>query len=181
MKVIHDKVSDAYIQTDLFWQFHDVVKDNKQLATSQNVFLYWVNALFTESIVMAVRRQIDRHPNCISLRRLLDQLHAQVDIAGGHVTQRDIQTDIASLEQQSRIIQGYADRRVAHTDPQHLQDGTPTFRDVQNCIEQLCGFVNKYAAAIGDNELSILPPACGTAWKEIFTFPWIDPHDANDR
>jgi Ni,Fe-hydrogenase III component G len=67
METIHDDIRDAYIQHDLFWQFQDMIRENERLANSQSVFLYWLNMLFKDSIVMAVRRQIDRDNKSISL------------------------------------------------------------------------------------------------------------------
>lgn len=72
LKVIHDNISDLYIRNDLFWQFQEVTRENERLADAQNVFLYWMNSLFSEAIVMVVRREIDRHRDCISLRHLLE-------------------------------------------------------------------------------------------------------------
>lgn len=40
-------------------------------------------------------------------------------------------------------------------------------------LTELCHLVNKYGRIICDENLSILPPACGTQWKEILTFPRI--------
>jgi hypothetical protein len=174
LKVVHDNVRDLYIRNDLFWQFQEVIREHERLADAQNVFLYWMNSLFSEAIVMAVRREIDRHKDCISLRHLLEELKAAAELTAGRLEPADIQADIDDLIAQTRIVQGYADRRVAHTDSQGLQDGSPTYRDVRKCIDRLCALTNKYAAAMSNEDLSILPPACGTRWKEIFTFPWIE-------
>lgn len=174
INIIHNNVRDAFIQNNLFWQFQEVIRQNERLAVGQNEFLYLVNQIFEDSIIMAVRRQLDGHRGCVSLRRLLQELHASPSVTGGHLTAEEIQQDIDNLNQQYRSVRGFADRRVAHTDPQQLSDGHPTFRDVQNCIQQLCELVNKYSVMVSDEPLSVLPPTCGTGWKEIFTFPWLE-------
>jgi hypothetical protein len=177
METIHDDLRNTYIQDDLFWQFQDVVRENGTLADSQNVFLYWVNTLFKDSIIMAVRRQIDRDEHCVSLRRLLAEFRDDPALAGGRFTVPDIQTDIDSLDERAQIVRGFADRRVAHADPRQLGEGRPTFRDVRNCLEEMCGLVNKYAATLCEPPLTPLPPTCGTTWREIFTFPWVNVED----
>ena len=58
----------------------------------------------------------------------------------------ELQEDIESLSTRaddirdatpSKIVCGYADRRVAHADPRRLQDEHPTFGHVRECIDQL--------------------------------------------
>lgn len=171
---VHDEVRNAHIQDDLFWQFQEVIHENEKLANSQNVFLYWINTLFKDAIIMAVRRQIDRDPQCISLRNLLSEFHDDAALTGGRFAADEIQADIAEIDRRGLSIRGFADRRVAHADPRQLGAGHPTFRDIQDCLAALCDLVNKYAAALCDSPPSILPPAGGTAWREIFTFPWLD-------
>ena len=174
METIHDDIQDAHIQNDLFWQFQDVVRDNERLANSQSVFLYWVNMLFKDAIVMAVRRQIDRDDRSISLRRLLTKVQADPGIAGNRFTDGDIHADIEDLDRCAQLIRAFADRRIAHADRRGLGADHPTFRDVRNCLEQLCTLANKYAGSLCEPALSVLPPACARGWQEIFTFPWLD-------
>lgn len=174
MEIIHDDLRNAYIQDDLFWQFQDVIQENERLANSQNAFLYWVNMLFKDSIIMAVRRQIDRDQHCVSMRRLLAELYDDPALAGGSFAAPDILADAENLDQRARIVRGFADRRIAHADPRALGEGQPTFRDVRNCLGELCGLVNKYAATLCAPPLSPLPPLCSRTWREIFTFPWLE-------
>jgi len=174
MATIHDDIRDAYIQDDLFWQFQDMIRENERLANSQSVFLYWVNMLFKDSIVMAVRRQIDRDEKSTSLRRLLTKLQADPGTAGNRFTAADIQTDMDDLDRSAQLIRAFADRRIAHADRRDLGADHPTFRDVRNCIEQLCILGNKYAGALCEPALTPLPPACARVRQEIFTFPWLD-------
>ncbi|MBI2681536.1 MAG: hypothetical protein HYX25_11095 [Candidatus Solibacter usitatus] len=173
LNVIHDDVRDLYIRNDLFWQLQRVLNDNDQLANSQNIFLFWVNSLFIESITMAIRRQLDQGDDCISLRALLVRLSTNPEITAGSVELVEIKADIDGLVTSARTLRGYADRRVAHKDYRDLQDGTPTFRDVTESIGRFCTLVNKYSLAVCDGMLSPLPPARAEAWKEIFKFPWV--------
>jgi hypothetical protein len=183
LKIIHKNVSDLYIINDLFWQFHGVLSENARLAASNNIFFHWVNPLFSESIVMMVRREVDTGQDCVSTLKLLRHLRENPAILNGRITEAELNNDIDALSGRASdiveaapatIVRGYADRRVAHTDQRTLDDGNPTFRHVRECIGQLCVLVNKYARVASDEELSTLPPACGTGWKEVLTFPWID-------
>jgi hypothetical protein len=186
LKTIHKNVSDLCIINDLFWQFQGVLTENSRLALSNNIFFDWVNAIFSESIVMRVRREVDTAEDNISTLRLLRRLQANPSVLNGTITEADITTDIEALSRRADairqaapaiIVRGYADRRVAHADPRGLQDGYPMFRHVRECIDQLCGLVNRYGRVACDEDLSILPPVCGTRWQEVFTFPWIDQED----
>jgi len=174
MDTIHDDIRDAYLQDVLFWQFQDMIRQNERLANSQNVFLYWVNMLFKDSIVMAVRRQIDRDNKSISLRRLLTKLQADPGIAGNRLTAADIQTDIDDLDRTAHLIRAFADRRITHADRRDLGADHPTFGDVRKCLEQVCALANKYAGSLCEPALTLLPPASARGWQEIFTFRWLD-------
>ncbi len=183
LKIIHKNISDLCIIDDLFWQLHGVLGENARLAASNNNFFDWVNTLFSESIVMRVRREVDTGNDCISTLEMLRRLRANPAVLNGRITEADLNTDFEALSGRANdirqavpavVVRGYADRRVAHADPRGLQDGDPTFRHVRECIDQLCSLVNKYARVACDEDLPILPPACGTGWQEVFTFPWID-------
>jgi len=183
LKTIHKNVSDLYIVNNLFWQFQRVLQENERLTATNNVFFYWINALFSESIVMRVRREVDTGDDCVSTLQLLRHFRATPAVLAGRITEAELDADIEALSRRrtdiadaapATVVRGYADRRVAHADPRGLQDGNPTFRQVNECITHLCTLVNKYAEAACDENLPILPPACGTGWKEVFTFPWIE-------
>jgi AbiU2 len=182
LKIIHRNVSDLYIINELFWQFHGVLSENARLAASNNIFFHWINSLFSESIVMRVRREVDTGHDCVSILTMLRRLRENPAILNGRITEAELSNDIDALSGRASdiveaapaiIVRGYADRRVAHADQRTLHDGNPTFRHVWECIGQLCVLVNKYRVA-SDEELSTLPRACGTGWKEVLTFPWID-------
>jgi hypothetical protein len=176
-------VSDLHIINELFWQFHGVLSKNARLAASNNIFFDWVNSLFSESIVMRVRREVDTGQDCVSILKMLRRLRENPAILDGKITEAELSNDIDALSGRASdiveaapatIVRGYADRRVAHADQRTLRDGNPTFWHVSECVGQMCVLVNKYARVASDEELSALPPACGTGWKEVLTFPWID-------
>src|SRR5260370_39789559 len=126
--------------------------------------------LFKGSMEMAVRRQIDRDEKSISLRRLLTKLQADPATAGNRFTAADPQTDMDDLDRSPQLIRAFADRRIAHADRRDLGADHPTFRDVRNCLEQLCTFGNKDAGALFQPALTPLTPACAREWQEIFPF-----------
>lgn len=181
LRTIHKNVSDLYILNNMFWQFQEVLQENERLATSNNLFLDWINALFSESIVMRVRREVDTGNDCISTLQLLRSFRATPAVLAGRITEVELDRDIDALSRRRTdiadaapaiVVRGYADRRVAHVDQRCLRDGTPTFRQVNECITHLCALVNRYAEAACDENLPILPPVCGTGWKEVFAFAW---------
>jgi len=183
LQTIHKNVSDLYIINNLFWQFQRVLQENERLTTTNNVFFDWINALFSESIVMRVRREVDTGEDCISALEFLRRLRASPDVLARRITDAELEADIEALSRRrtditdaapATVVRAYADRRVAHADPRRLQDGPPTFRQVNECITHLCALLNKYVAVCSDHALPVLPPACGTNWMEIFTFPWIE-------
>jgi hypothetical protein len=182
LQTIHKNVSDLHMINSLFWQFQRVLQENERLAATNNVFFDWINTLFSESIVMRVRREVDTGTDCVSTLELLRRLRASPAVLAGRITETELDADIEALSRRrtdlteaapATVVRGYADRRVAHADPRRLQDGHPTFRQISECITHLCTLLNKYAVA-SDDALPILPPACGTDWTEVFTFPWIE-------
>jgi hypothetical protein len=180
LKIIHGNVSDLHIINELFWQFHGVLSKNARLAASNNIFFDWVNSLFSESIVMRVSREVDTVQDCVSILKMLRRLRENPAILDGKITEAELSNDIDALSGRASdiveaapatIVRGYADRRVAHADQRTLRDGNPTFRHVSECIGQMCVLVNKYARVASDEELSALPPACGTRLERSTHFP----------
>ena len=73
-----ESVHQQAIRTDLFWQFQGVLQENERLAATNNVFFDWINALFSQAIVMRVRREVDTGDDCII------SLDAEASLFAGH-------------------------------------------------------------------------------------------------
>ena len=174
IEVIHEDVEDLGISNQIFRQLHQVVRNNQKFQTSPWMFLDWMAATFGHSVVLGVRRQTDTDSSSVSLQRLLSRLRDQPNLGVCQFSREDVGQDLALLQSHVAGIEHYADRKVAHHDQRGLGSPHPTWEDVNCCLDLLSKLVNKYSAVLTGSQLSVLPATVGTAWQQIFTYPWLD-------
>jgi len=159
-----------------------------------------MGSVFVHSTLMAIRRQLDRSSDAISIRRLLNELHAhpdlidrgtfvalyQVDLKDlgekdfdrlvgpgrNHPDPAQIELDLAVLDQKGASIGKYATAVIAH----YLDKPTPpagTFQDLDECIRSIWELTDKYRILLKGIETASPVPTFTYDWKAIFRIPWI--------
>lgn len=86
-----------------------------------------------------------------------------------------IQNEIQRLKTSSEKIHHYADRVVAHYDNRGLNQDTPKFNDVTDCLEVIEELVLRYILLLKGAWQDSLLPTFQYDWKSIFHIPWIPP------
>jgi hypothetical protein len=74
LDIVYSNVTEAVINQHIFWEIQEIIRSNPRLQNTSSPFYDWMGSTFVHSTVLAVRRQLDRDQNSISLHRLLMEL-----------------------------------------------------------------------------------------------------------
>lgn len=178
LDVIYENVTEAVINQHIFWEVQEIIRNNPTLQNTSSAFYDWMGSTFVHSTVLAVRRQLDKDRNCISLYWFLMELkefpelisrqfHRSLYVRDEYPAARadrmanatynryvgqnanvldvnTIQQEIEVLDEASQRLHHYADRVVAHYDSRGLQQPTPSFNDLTQCLAVLEKLVLRY-------------------------------------
>jgi hypothetical protein len=84
-----------------------------------------------------------------------------------------VQQEIDSLKSASEKLHHYADRVVAHYDACGLQQPTPKFEELTECLSLMEKLVLRYLLLLKGASQEKLLPTFLYDWKEVFRTPWI--------
>lgn len=84
-----------------------------------------------------------------------------------------VQNEIQRLKASSEKIHHYADRVVAHYDSRGLNQDTPKFNDVTECLKVIEELVLRYILLLKGAWQDSLLPTFQYDWKSIFRLTWI--------
>ena len=71
---IHEHIMDALVSRRIHNEVGAILRANRRLWRENNSFYMWIAEIYEDSIVMAVRRQVDADIQSISLARLLKEI-----------------------------------------------------------------------------------------------------------
>ncbi len=109
----------------------------------------------------------------IEADRIFDEL---VGIGKEHLEKSLIQEDLKQLVEKSKKFETFANHFVAHHSQNEMPTDKPTFSDLDDCIKLMITLLEKYYLLITGDRMKRLDEteSFDPAWKDIFTFPWIN-------
>jgi len=120
---IFDNVTEAVIHQHIFWEVQEIIRNNPQLQNASSAFYTWMGASFVHSTVLAVRRQVDRDKNSVSLLRFLLELQKFPDL----ISRQYHRSLYKRLEHdQQPEYSGFADDMANGTYDRHVGKGEDT-------------------------------------------------------
>ena len=195
--VIHEDVEHAILSRHIRQEVAAIIDANPRIQRS-SAFYEWMAAVYSDSGLMAVRRQLDKHPKSISLARLLSEIvahpralsreqfvglyrpelqdiaHYDFDrhVASGanHIDSTVVQTDVDALRQKTLDVERYGTKRVAHFDEKGPKN-IPTFQELDDVLDLIHALRVKYLFLL--RALAYREPVWTYDWKAIFREPWI--------
>jgi len=204
---VYENVTEAVINEYIFWQVQDIIRNNPELQSTSSAFFGWMGSTFVHSTALAIRRQLDKDENSVSLYRFLLELQKFPELisrayhrslynrpeypderaehmanytynrsVGENADELDvnaIQQEIDSLRAVSERVHHYADRVVAHYDARGLQQQTPNFTDLSECLTVLEKLVLRYVLLLNGAWQDSLLPSFQYDWKSVFRIAWI--------
>jgi hypothetical protein len=80
LDIIVEDAVEAITNRGIFWEVQDIIQNNPQLQKSSSAFRQWMFSTFVHSSALAVRRQVDRDTNSVSLLRFLTEVREHPDL-----------------------------------------------------------------------------------------------------
>lgn len=195
--VIHEDVENAILNRHIRQEVAAIIDANPRIQRP-SAFYEWMAAIYSDSGLMAVRRQLDKDPQSISLARLLSEIvaHSRVLSRGrfvglyrpalqnaahrefdghvapsaNHIDPTVVQTELDDLHKRTRDVERYGTKRVAHFDEKGPKN-IPTFQELDDALDLIHELRVKYLAPL--RALTYREPVWTYDWKAIFREPWV--------
>jgi len=199
LEKIQADIRGLLVSQDIFLEVQKIIRANPRIHTP-SLFYKWMAEVYGNNVAVGIRRQQDSDRESVTLRRLLEEIrdnpqvlsrdryvalykegeaeefgHRDFDkIAGqgrSHIDPAMVINDLEQLEQKTRNVKQYVDRRIAHMD-KRAPKGLPTFGEVDECLNLFKQLLEKYLLIFRAATYVILPVR-DYDWKQIFREPWI--------
>ena len=200
IKIICTDVEDLCYNRYVFLEVQSIIKANDVINVNNPFFDLLYNG-FTSIGVMGVRRQVKIQNDGISLARLIKEIYENPQIISlhwyksihddsmeeglirsifmdfkasdtDHIDPEMVKQDLESLEKSTNSVEGFADRRLAHSDKRTVEPH-PTFGDLHECINLIEALVLKYRLILTGVSESFTPIIIED-WEAVFRVPWIN-------
>ena len=100
------------------------------------------------------------------------------ELAGGadHISRIVISEDRRRLLNACELVATYVSKFIAHRTP--IKDLTLTVSQVDTALDAIEIVFQKYMTMLTGRSVMQLEPTVQFDWQDIFTYPWIEPRDA---
>jgi len=204
IKRIDDALTILHSSRAFYREFLKILDENPRLSTN-NHFLIWVADNYMYCAAMSLRRLLDNTRGTISIIKLFEALddnshllnktyyisHFTADCSDpqfaeecfssfarlGHtegLNLRILRDQIESFSSSWGRLKTYIDERVAHEAKSPSED-LPTVSDLDICIDKVAEVMKIIIAFLTFGSITSFEPEIQYRWKEIFSFPWIEP------
>src|SRR5262249_15786587 len=195
--VMYEDVENAILNRHIRQEVAAIIDANPRIQRS-SAFYEWMAAVYSDSGLMAVRRQRDKDPRSISLARLLSEIvvhphalsrgrfvglyrpelqdiaHYDFDrhVAAGanHIDPTNVQTDLDALRKKTLDLERDGTKRVGDFDEKGPKN-IPTFQELDDALDLIQALWVKYLFLL--RALAYREPVWTYDWKAIFREPWI--------
>jgi len=174
-----------------------IVNENEELR-AHPTFPQWITTNYAAAQSLAIRRQIDKRSDIISLRRLLKELEAQPEVitwdrflrvncggseriaaqmwppladpSGAHLDARVVRADLDELLTTAATVERFASKRLAHWDVDEWT--TPvTYGELHDCVDTVGKMLETYSGLLtGTTEGA--DPIMPVGWERVFWTNW---------
>jgi len=177
LDVIGKQIQNMLVKQDTHNTILNIIAKNR-LLHQHNLFYDHLFHTYIAYISVALRRQLKKHNNSISLYGLLDDMSKNTDLIPAHnLLSVNPNDDIKSIKEMSLSIENYVDKRIAHTDKGELKQ-LPSPKEIDDCIMLMKNIHKKYNSVVNDIDIELMPALYD--WTEIFKEPWIQKNKSNN-
>lgn len=196
-RVAHDLTTAAHID-DVFWQVQAIIGANSAINTS-DIFQDWIADTYVDSIVVRLRRLIDRRDDSVSLYRLLEAMkpaaswftrirfvdqwpegardvaHKRFDLIAGTGESQLAPAVLAAKQDELRValrcVQRYANKNVTHTAVVPLAAVT-SYSEVRESLAAAFRIFNWCSLVLNNSTYVTAVPVPQSNWLSVFETPW---------
>ena len=183
----------------IFLEVQKIISANADL-NHDNAFYDLLDNGYVNIGAMGIRRHVKNDPQSISLVSLLEDILNNPKLVSienygslyygpikelaeshfgefkaqdrDHIDPDMVARDLASLRKTADSCEGFADRRLAHSDKRQVYPH-PSFSELDRCIDLIKELAEKYRLILTAENVS-LTPSISEDWKAVFRVPWID-------
>jgi len=202
LEAIRADLRAARIQNHIYHELAKIVAGNPTLPQTSDLYWY-LSVQHAQALSMAVRRQVKRNPDSISLLGLLEEIRDNVtlftkdralegldqafaprfltefgilsDSSGDHLSSAVVDSDIKELQSSAATLEGYADRVIAHLDKRQPKSW-PQYQDLNKALDTLERLLYRYMFLV-DRSIggSLVAGFDDADWRRPLAFAWLPP------
>lgn len=189
LRIIRDEILDLATDSDIFCKFQkEVMQRNARLLKIRSPFIDMLNRSYVHATAARIRRLTDRHKDCISVAKLLEELQNHpvllkrqlgVENMVNRVSREELEQDLMGLDAACCPVTDYVDKHVAHHDKRQ-RSALPKHRDVNAAIDKLIEIFKKYYALLNGADTDVV-----VSYLEgplaVFRFAWLPEKSTTSR
>ncbi len=196
-EIVHD-VGMILDSRATFDGYIEIVKRNPDVQNPSH-FHTWVKRNYSDSVVMVIRRHLDKTKKTKSLIKLLEEIqrkpyiltrkwhrtiydtlgegYADSDFdrlagAGEIFDKKIVKEDLSKIAELGHRIDTYANDHLAHRSHNPTKD-IPNYNDLNALIDEFEKIVSRYIELFTGSHYTTLKPELQYDWESIFLIAWI--------
>jgi len=198
---IYDHITEADLRRHVHNEVGSILRANPRLWRNNNSFYGWMASIYEDSVLAAVRRQVDtdkrsvslvlllkemsHHPHILSRERFVRQATSKLSASEGALSRmfdhytapvaNHINADVVRAE--LRDLQALTKPIIEYTNKRvaHFDkkgpEDPPTVLQVHAALDYLYALVEKYLLLLRAEKYK--KPQLEETWKDVFREPWI--------
>lgn len=164
----------ADIQQSLFmryiWKDLQALMNDEPNTRTPPIFDKWMRLLYSSTLPILVRRQVDERNDVISLARLLSDILNHPGVLS--IQSNEVRHDLSDLKNKTKDVRQFASKKVAHID-ELLLPTQVSYDQAHESLDVLEKLLVKYLRLLGRNTSDDLSLVIDGGWKNVFLEPWI--------
>lgn len=194
-------MSDLLEMREIFWGLQDIAKKNPKIL-DPHAFFDWMCRNYFAAVTIGARRFMDRSKDSNSLWRMLFEIlehpgalsrqsyvsfyrekpaefgnlsfSSIIGSRGKCLSQRSVRSDLCSIQDASRRIQRFVNKRVAHSTGRGQLRRLPNLSELDTALDTIDGILCKYNLLLTAQGMTSTEATRQYDWTDVLRFAWIE-------
>jgi hypothetical protein len=196
-----DEMTDLLAKREIFWELQNVAKKNPKVLRP-GAFFHWLSTNYIIAMTIGARRFVDQsrdshslwrmlfeileHPGAIS-RRSHTSFYRNTPLGFGNasfsnvagtkgqcLSQQRVRSDLRAMENASRRIRRFVNKRVAHLTDEGQLRRAPNFDDLDTALNTIDRILCEYNLLLRAQGMSSAKATRQYDWTEVLTTAWVE-------